>query len=263
MKTDLLSELAAELHRATLERRTVPPLTETHPSLTLDDAYAIQRLLEARVLAAGEVVVGRKIGVTSRAVQEMLGVHQPDFGFLTRRMVYRSDSSVRFASASLIQPRAEGEVAFRLGRDLMGPGVTAADVLEATEAVVAAIEVVDSRIDEWRIRIEDTVADNASCGVLVLGEAWRPPGDLDLAAVEMDLYRNGAHEGHGVGSAVQGHPANAVAWLANTLGERGVALKKGDLVLSGALSKLVPITVGDSIELVMTTLGSVRVRFTE
>src|ERR1700688_2946154 len=263
MDDGAISALADELYSALRARSTVAPLTERHRGITIDDAYRIsQRMLERRI-AGGERVIGKKIGVTSRAVQEMLDVHQPDFGFLTDAMRYPDGATISIRRAGLIQPRAEGEIAFILKQDLAGANLTARDVLDAAEAVMPCFEIVDSRITNWRIRIEDTVADNASCGVFVLGEPRVDPNRLDLAAARLEMFRNGKPVAWGLGSAVQGHPAAAVAWLANTLGKFGIPFLKGEIILSGSLVPLIPASAGDSFELSIGGIGGASVRFAD
>lgn len=263
MDDHLIKALGDELHAALRERKPLQPLTGRHPELTLDDAYRISLQFLQRREALGERVIGKKIGVTSKAVQDMLDVHQPDFGFLTDRMQVADGSAVSLAEYRLIAPRAEGEIAFILAEDLSGPGVTASDVLAATESVAPCFEIVDSRIANWQIRIEDTVADNASCGVFALGEARIDPRQLDLASVELNMHLNGQPAGSGLGSAVQGHPCAAVAWLANTLGELGIPFRRGEIILSGALAPLVPVTAGDQIDMHISGLGKASLRFTD
>ncbi|MFM2111083.1 MAG: 2-oxopent-4-enoate hydratase [Gammaproteobacteria bacterium] len=255
-----VAKIAAELHAAWCERRTLPPLRVSYPWLTIDDAYAISLGFMARRTAAGERIVGKKIGVTSKAVQDMLGVHQPDFGFLTDAMQV-DDGGTIVIGERMIQPRAEAEIALVLGSSLKGPGVTEADVLAATASVAACFEIVDSRIDRWDIRIVDTIADNASCGLFVLGAERRSPQGLDLAALEVRVSKNGASLSRGLGSAVQGSPLAAVAWLANTLGAYGVTLDAGDIILSGSLVPLEPARPGDVFELDLDRLGRASVRF--
>lgn len=255
-----VAKIAAELHAAWCERRTLPPLRVSYPWLTIDDAYAISLGFMARRTAAGERIVGKKIGVTSKAVQDMLGVHQPDFGFLTDAMQV-DDGGTIVIGERMIQPRAEAEIALVLGSSLKGPGVTEADVLAATASVAACFEIVDSRIDRWDIRIIDTVADNASCGLFVLGAERVSPSDLDLAALEVRVRKNGAPLSRGFGSAVQGSPLAAVAWLANTLGRYGVTLDAGDVILSGSLVPLENARPGDLFELDLDRLGGASVRF--
>lgn len=257
----LIAALGDELFEALRARRTVAPLSGRHAGITIDDAYHISLHMLQRRERQGERVIGKKIGVTSRAVQEMLDVHQPDFGFLTDAMQHPCGATVSLAAAGLIQPRAEGEIAFLLKADLQGPGVTREQVLDATEWVAPCFEIVDSRIDDWKIRIEDTVADNASCGVFCVGDTHADPRALDLAAAPMQLWRNGEPAGSGLGSAVQGHPAEAVAWLANTLGRFGIPLRRGELVLSGALAPLVPVAAGDVFTMRIEGLGTCSIAF--
>ncbi|MEH6606205.1 MAG: 2-oxopent-4-enoate hydratase, partial [Pseudomonadales bacterium] len=179
MDDSRLIELAEELYQSYLDQSTIEPLTEREADITIEDAYRIsEHFLNSRLANDGEVLVGKKIGVTSKPVQDMLGVYQPDFGFLTNTMEYTTGASVTIAG-NLIQPRAEAEIAFRLKKDLIGPGITEADVLDATKTIIPCFEIVDSRIDDWKIKIQDTVADNASCGVYVLSDTEVDPRDYD------------------------------------------------------------------------------------
>lgn len=251
--------LAQELYRALRGRATVPPLIARHPDLTIDDAYAISLHTLALRCEEGERVVGKKIGVTSKAVQDMLGVHQPDFGFLTDQMWIEGDIDVD--GQSLIAPRAEAEIAFILKSPLIGPGITADDVLAATESIAPCFEIVDSRIEDWKIGIIDTIADNASCGVFVLGEARAKPSDHDLPSLHVTVTKNGEPLSEGYGSAVQGSPAEAVAWLANTMGNYGVTLDAGDVILSGSLVPLAPAEKGDVFEMTLHGIGGCVARF--
>lgn len=252
-----------ELYDALRARLTIAPLIGRDPNLTIDDAYAISLDFLSRRRADGERVVGKKIGVTSKAVQDMLGVHQPDFGFLTDWMHVEGDIDID--ARKLIAPRAEAEIAFILKESLNGPGITAADVLAATESIAPCFEIVDSRITDWKIGIVDTVADNASCGVFVLGEQRLDPKGLDLPNLHVAVTRNGAPLSEGYGHAVQGDPAQAVAWLANTLGAHGVTLDAGDIILSGSLVPLAPAAQGDCFEMILgdgdRTLGHCVARF--
>lgn len=256
----LRQQLAERLYLALRNGKTIEPLT-AHAHLSLEDAYHISLALLERRQADGEQLIGKKIGVTSKAVQDMLSVHQPDFGFLTDRMQFDDGADISLKGANLIQPRAEGEIAFILKQDLLGPGVTRDDVLKATESVVPCFEIVDSRIHDWKIAIQDTVADNASCGVFVLGRQQVTPLGLALDQVILQMSRNGTLHSTGAGSAVQGHPAEAVAWLANTLGSFGMPLKAGEIILSGSLVPLVPVAAGDHFELSISGIGSASVRF--
>ena len=251
---------ADELYRALRDRRTLIPLSTRQPSLTIDDAYAISLAFLKRRLADGETVIGKKIGVRSKPVQDMLDVRQPDFGFLTDAMQVPNGGTIEIAK-SLIQPRAEAEIAFRLKRDLKGPGVTMDDVLAATDTISPCFEIVDSRIAEWKIRIVDTVADNASCGVFVMGDAKIDPRGRDLASMRAVVRKNGKFLSEGLGSAAQGSPLASVAWLANTLGAYGVTLSAGDIVLSGSLVPLEPAKAGDLFEMDLSGVGAATVRF--
>ena len=259
MTPALIEQLGDELYQALTQRQVLEPLTNRHADITIEDAYAIQQKMLARRLAAGEKVVGKKIGVTSQAVMNMLGVFQPDFGWLTDGMVFNEGEAV--PANTLIQPKAEGEIAFVLKKTLKGPGVTAADVLAATEGVMACFEIVDSRIRDWTIKIQDTVADNASCGVFVLGDRLVDPRDVDLGTCGMGLEKNGEIVATGAGAAALGHPANAVAWLANTLGRLGIALEAGEVVLSGSLGIMVPVQAGDNLRVTIGGIGGCSVRF--
>jgi 2-oxopent-4-enoate/cis-2-oxohex-4-enoate hydratase len=259
MNPELITALGDELYEALTAHQVVEPLTTRHPDITVEDAYRIQQRLNARRVAAGETIIGKKIGVTSKAVMNMLGVYQPDFGMLTSGMVYNEGQAI--PASSLIQPKAEGEIAFILKRDLIGPGVSAADVIAATEGVMACFEIVDSRIRDWKIKIQDTVADNASCGVFVLGDRVVSPLDVDLNTCGMVLEKNGDIVATGAGAAALGAPANAVAWLANTLGALGIALKAGEVILSGSLAIMVPVKAGDSLRVSIGGIGGCSVRF--
>jgi 2-oxopent-4-enoate/cis-2-oxohex-4-enoate hydratase len=259
MNADQIQLLGDELYDALTGCKTVEPLTSRHADITIEDAYRIQQRLNARRLQAGERLIGKKIGVTSKVVMDMLGVYQPDFGMLTDGMVYNEGEAI--AMSTLIQPKAEGEIAFVLKKDLKGPGVTAADVMAATEGVMACFEIVDSRIADWKIKIQDTVADNASCGVFVLGDRMVDPRSVDLNTCGMVLEKNGDIVATGAGAAALGAPANAVAWLANTLGALDIPLKAGEVVLSGSLAAMIPVQAGDNLRVTIGGIGGCSVRF--
>ena len=259
MDPQKIRQYGDELYQSLLSRQPVAPLAEREADITIEDAYQIQLRMIQRRLDAGEHVVGKKIGVTSKVVMDMLKVNQPDFGHLLSGMVYNEGQPI--SAGTMIAPKAEAEVAFILARDLEGPGVTAADVLRATDCVMPCFEIVDSRIKDWKIKIQDTVADNASCGVLTLGGLRKSPRDLDLALAGMVLEKNGEIISTSCGASVQGSPVNAVAWLANTLGRLGIGLKAGDIILSGSQSPLVPVVAGDSLYCSVGGLGGTSVRF--
>ena len=261
MDKQRINALGDELYRALRDQSTLSPLTAREVGISIEDAYHISlRMVSQRVELDGEIIVGKKIGVTSAPVQEMLGVFQPDFGFLTNAMHYDDGAQIPIAG-HLIQPRAEGEIAFRLKSDLVGPGVTEQDVLDATESIMPCFEIVDSRIKDWNIKIEDTVADNASCGVFILGDNEVDPRGVDLPALKMMVYKNGELHSEGLGSAVQGNPLTAVAWLANTLGEFGIDFKAGEVILSGSLVPLIPVVAGDEMQLVLAGVGTASCSF--
>jgi 2-oxopent-4-enoate/cis-2-oxohex-4-enoate hydratase len=256
-----ISQLSEELYQALRKQKTISPLTDRFADITIDDAYHISLgMVNKRVANDNEKIVGKKIGVTSKPVQDMLGVFQPDFGFLTDAMEYPSGAEVSIAN-TMIQPRAEAEIAFRLKHDLVGPGVSEADVLAATETIIPCFEIVDSRIDGWKIKIQDTVADNASCGVFVLGNAAVDPHDFDLPNLKVVVKKNGQLLSEGLGSAVQGNPLTAVAWLANTLGEFGIPLNAGEVILSGSLVPLEPVIAGDFMEMELVGVGTTSIKF--
>lgn len=248
------------LYQAMQSRQSVRPLTEQAPDISIDDAYQISLQFLQHRLDAGERIVGKKIGLTSHAVQHMLGVDQPDFGYLTDKMVYSQGQEIDVGQ-SMIQPRAEGEIAFILKKDLMGPGISAADVLAATECAMPCFEIVDSRIESWQIKIQDTIADNASCGVLLLGDTAVSPRKLDLATCGMVVEKNGKIISTGAGAAALGSPVNCVAWLANTLGRFGIGLKAGEVILSGALVPLEWVQPGDYFSVSVGGIGQASVRF--
>jgi 2-oxopent-4-enoate/cis-2-oxohex-4-enoate hydratase len=259
LEDTLIARLGDELYEALAAGRTVPNLRDRAEGITNQDAYRIQARMLERRLAAGETVVGKKIGVTSKGVQNMLGVFEPDFGILTSGMVYPDGAEI--PAGTLIQPKAEGEIAFVLKRDLIGPGITAADVIAATDHVSACFEIVDSRISDWDIKIQDTIADNASCGVYVLGQDKVDPRDVDLALAGMVAERNGEIVVTGAGAAVQGSPANAVAWLANTLGRLGTPLLAGETILSGALAPMYLFEPGDTLIMRVGGIGACSISF--
>nr|WP_319565570.1 2-oxopent-4-enoate hydratase [uncultured Rhodoferax sp.] len=259
MEQNLIHELGDQLYDAQMNRTPVDPLTTRYGDISIEDAYGIQQRVVARRLSAGEKIVGKKIGVTSKAVMNMLGVQQPDFGHMLDGMIFGDGDAIQ--ASTLIQPKAEGEIAFVLKKDLVGPGISAADVLAATEGVMACFEIVDSRIRDWKIKIQDTVADNASCGVFVLGDRMVDARDVDLRNCGMVLEKNGEIVVTGAGAATMGSPVNAVVWLANTLGRLGIPLKAGEIILSGALGAMVPVQAGDNLRVTIGGIGTCAVRF--
>lgn len=251
---------AERLREAQRTRVPCPPVRDLLPDTTVATAYAVQELLTRARVADGGRILGRKIGLTSPAVQAQLGVSQPDFGVLFADMACPQDRSIDHGR--LLQPRIEAEIAFVLASDLDGV-VDATTARAAVGDVVAALEIVDSRIAGWDITFVDTVADNASSGLYVLGDGAGPLGERDLTAVEMTMIRaDGSVASRGSGAACLGDPVNALVWLARTAAELGAPLRAGDVVLSGALGPMVPVAPGDAFTAELSGLGTVRVSFT-
>jgi 2-keto-4-pentenoate hydratase len=254
-----LDAIATDLLDAYDTGKTRPPLTTTHDGLTLDDAYAIQQLQVRRRIADGTTIIGFKVGLTSAAMQQQLGVHEPDYGHLLSDMLYPADAPI--PASRFLQPRAEPEVALVLGRPLRGPRLAVSDVVNATAYALPAIEIIDSRITDWQISLIDTIADNASSGGLVLGQTPVPLTGIDLALVGCVLRRNGRIQHTGAGAAVIGSPLHAATWLANTLSARGVELAAGHVILTGSLTAAVPVSPGDTVTATLDRLGTVTAIF--
>lgn len=249
-------DVADALHHAVLSGRPIAPPSNSVVGFDVDFAYAVQQTNVRRALALGDVLTGHKIGLTSEAMQQQLGVDQPDYGVLLESMQVPNGG---LANQVLLQPRIEAEIAFLLGSDLDGHDLTLDDVLRATAAVMPALEIIDSRVADWKISLSDTVADNASSGAYVIGEPVPLP--TDLRGVDLSLELNGNEVGHGVGSAALGHPAECVRWLAQTLASRGEVLHAGSVVLSGAVHASVPVAPGATFRATSAALGSVSVSF--
>ncbi len=237
----------------------IAPLTATYDGMTLDDAYAVQLAQIEAFLARGRIVQGHKVGLTSAAMQNLLGVREPDYGHLLDDFFHLEH--VPIPMGRFLQPRIEPEIGFVLGRSLRGPGVTVPEALAAIDFVVPALEIVDSRIRDWKIALYDTIADNASSGAVVLGSTPTRPGAVDLRLAGATLHRNGTLVGTGAGGAVLGSPLNSLVWLANTVGARGITLEAGHVVLPGAVCAMVPVAPGDTFTAVFAGLGSVTARF--
>lgn len=259
MTEHAITKVADTLSEAQRTGRPCPPVRDYLPEGALDMAYAAQEANTSRALAAGRRLVGRKIGLTSLAVQKQLGVDQPDYGMLFDDMAVPDGWEI--SRDQLIQPKVEAEVAFVLERDLDEERLTIADVLRAVAFALPAIEVVDSRIADWKIGILDTIADNASSGLYVLGNAPRKLDGLDLRTAGMVIESQGEPVSVGAGAACLGDPLSAVLWLARTMARVGRPLKAGDTVLSGALGPMAPVTWGDVFEARIAGLGSVRAAF--
>ncbi|MEO6204071.1 MAG: 2-keto-4-pentenoate hydratase [Mycobacteriales bacterium] len=253
------TEVAERLRVAEETRQPVPPVIDTHPDIDVVDAYEIQLRNIRRRIDAGATVLGHKVGLSSLAMQQMMGVDEPDYGHLLDDMLLSEDQPVQ--AGRFLLPRVEVEVGFVLGADLPGEGCTVDDVLRATDYVVPAIELIDSRIADWKIGLFDTIADNASSAGLVLGRERRKPDELDLTAIEATLSRNGEQVATGTSDAVLGNPAIAVAWLAQKVASFGVRLKAGHVILPGSCTRAYDVTAGDSVVATFAGLGTVSVAF--
>jgi 2-keto-4-pentenoate hydratase len=229
--------------------------------MSIRDAYAVQLAQVGTWTATGARVKGHKVGLTSAAMQRQLSVDQPDFGHLLDTMFLAEGTPADYGR--FLQPRVEPEIAFVLGRPLAGPGVTAAEAIAAVDFVLPALEIIDSRIADWKITLADTIADNASSGGVVLGTRPVRPEAIDLAMTGCLLFRNGRIEGTGAGGAVLGSPVNALVWLANVLGEQGAGLEAGHVVLPGSVTAAIPFAPGDTVSASFDRIGSVSITFSE
>jgi 2-oxopent-4-enoate hydratase len=252
-----LIAIAEGLYHAQQTLTTIAPISDTHPEITIDDAYAIQQYITKKRLESGQKIVGRKIGLTSKVMQELFHVNEPDYGTLFEDLIYPNRSVIK--KDKMIQARVEAEVAFILKQDLPGPDITALQVLQATEGVMPCLEIIDSRIEDYRIKIQDTVADNASCWGVILGPKLSPPLGIDYSVLGLTAYKNGEVVATATGAAVLGNPLNSVAWLANKLLGYGVVLKAGDIVISGSLIGAFPIDRGDVVQANFDRIGEVSV----
>jgi 2-keto-4-pentenoate hydratase len=256
---ELIHKEARDLGEAEHEKTTPRALTERYPKIEPQEAYRIQLALIEMKKAGGAKVVGKKIGLTSKAMQKMLNVDQPDYGHILDNMVLQDGAT--FAVRELIQPKIEPEIAFVLDQKLTGRGVTPIQVLAATRFVIPALEIIDSRIEGWKIRLCDTIADNASSARVVLGGSPKRIDQVNLKLVGMVLEKNGEIIQTGAGGAVLGHPAAAVAWLANAVGQFGVSLEAGEIIMPGALCAAADVATEDLLQASFDGLGSVSVRF--
>ncbi len=252
-------ELAADLAQAERSRAPIAPLTAAYPDIDVVDAYEIQLINIRQRVAEGARVVGHKVGLSSLAMQQMMGVDEPDYGHLLDEMEVFEDTPVK--ASRLLYPRVEVEVGFILAEDLPGAGCTEDDVLAATEALVPSIELIDTRITDWKIALCDTIADNASSAGFVLGASRVSPRDLDVKTIDAVLTRNGEVVAEGRSDAVLGNPVTAVAWLARKVESFGVRLRKGDVVLPGSCTRAIDARAGDEFLADFTGLGSVRLSF--
>jgi 2-keto-4-pentenoate hydratase len=256
---NVIDQIADSLLEAERSKQAVPPLTQQYTELNVTDAYNVQLEVLKRKLSEGRTVIGKKVGLTSVAMQKMLGVDEPDYGHLLDDM--RVENGAKVKVSDLLSPKIEAEIGFVLGEDLKGPNVTFLDVLMATKYVVPTLEIIDSRIADWKIGLVDTVADNGSSAMVVVGDETAQIHGIDLRSVGMILSKNGEMVATGSGAAALGHPAHAIAWLANKLHEFGITLKAGELILPGALSAAIAVEKGDTVTAQFGSVGSVSVTF--
>ncbi|HVV12892.1 2-keto-4-pentenoate hydratase [Amycolatopsis sp.] len=259
MESAAVREAAERLLLAYEKGEPTAPVIETHPGATVEDAYRIQQEQVRTWVARGQIVKGHKVGLASRAMQEQMGVDQPDYGHLLSEMFHLEHHVI--PAGSYLQPRIEPEIAFVLGKKLSGPGVTVADAIRATEFVLPALEIVDSRITDWKISIVDTIADNASSGGVVLGSKPTALSDVDLRLTGCTLQLGGELVATGAGAAVLGSPVNALVWLANTVGPLGIDLEPGHVILPGSMTRAFPVRPGDTVVANMGELGGVTAVF--
>jgi 2-keto-4-pentenoate hydratase len=257
----ILKEIADDLLSAYHSKKPIAPVRKRIRDMTVRQAYAIQDLQLRLHIAAGRVLAGRKVGLTSPAMQKQLGVDSPDFGFFFEDMLHHDDDVI--PASSFISPKIEPEFGFVLNKDLRGPGVTLQDAIGAIGAVYPALEIIDSRIADWDIKLVDTVADNASCGAIVVGRHPLPLLPHALADVICSLVIDGHVTETGAGHDVLSHPAAALAWLANVLGEQGVTLEAGQLILPGSFTKAMPVVANSSATADFGNLGSLTIHFTD
>lgn len=252
-------QLSKMLYDAMKTRIPMDKISEMDPAATAEDAYDIQLRNVKRYLGDGEVISGKKIGLTSKPMQELFGIDEPDYGHLYASTEVPNGGTIDLNA--LNKPKVEGEIAFVLENDLAGPGVTVEDVYKATGYVCASIEIVDTRFIDWKIKLADTISDNGSSVLYLLGDKKLKLDGLSLPEIEMTLYKNGEIINKGTGADVLGNPAVAVAWLANKLHEFDVQLNKGDVILSGAITAAPEAFSGDVFECVFSDMGSVKVQF--
>lgn len=259
INSKVISEASKALLAAEESHKSIAPLIKQFPSMTIDEAYYTQLKVVEYKVANGAIVKGKKIGLTSLPMQELLGVDQPDYGHLLDHMEVLNNDEVSLST--LFDPKVEGEIAFVLQEDLKGPNITIEDVLKATSYIAPALEIVDSRIKDWEITLEDTVADNASCGLYVIGDHKINPNKVDMPSIQMELLQNNEVINMGTGADVLGHPAACVAWLANKLFQYDIVLKKGEVILSGALSAAIVPNAGDVFTARFKEMGEVSLKF--
>ncbi|MDL2272867.1 2-keto-4-pentenoate hydratase [Desulfovibrio sp. OttesenSCG-928-I05] len=261
MNEQTIASIAQALCDAEKSSLTIEKLSVAYPGITVEDAYKIQ--LEAVKLKEkqGQVIVGKKIGLTNLVMQKAMGITEPDYGHVMDANMAAQD--VPLSMSTLVRPSIEAEIAFVLGRDIKGPGITAATVMAAAEGILASFEIVDCRFHDSKIALADTIADNASCGRIILGSRMIPLEGIDLRTIGLVLEKNGTIIDMGVSAAVLGSPAASVAWLANKIASFGVYLKAGEVIMSGSFTNIHPISAGDNFTAHFGGVGSVKASFVE
>ncbi|MBP2638327.1 MAG: tesE [Firmicutes bacterium] len=259
MDKQVISQLAREIYSAEKSCQPMETITARYPDLTNEEAYQIQLAGMNMRIADGHILVGKKIGLTSKAMQAAMGVYEPDYGYITDRMMVLEGEPISLGN--VIAPKVEAEIAFVLKEGLIGPSVTLPQVLKATAGIMPAFEIIDTRMKDWNIKIQDSIADAASIGRIVLSGALVPVENLDLRYMGLVLEKNGEVVATAAGAAVLGHPANAVVWLANKLAQYGIALNAGEIIMSGSLTAACPVAAGDNMRATFDGLGTVGVRF--
>ena len=256
---DIIAQIADELAEADRDKTVIPRITARYPDATIEDSYAIQGVWRDRMIADGRRLVGRKIGLTSKAMQQATGISEPDYGVMFDDTVYPTGSTIEFDRFSNV--RIEVELAFLLGAPLEGPHCTLFDVLRATEYVTPALEVLNSHIELEGRTIVDTISDNAAYGGMVTGGIPMRPDQLDLRWVSAMLYRNEQIEETGVAAGVLNHPATGVAWLANKFHQHGARLEAGEIILAGSFTRPMWVRRGDSVLCDYREMGTITCRF--
>jgi 2-oxopent-4-enoate hydratase len=260
MENSIINNLAIEIYEAEKSGNPIATLTDRY-EMTNDEAYQIQIAGMKLRQKDGHIIVGRKIGLTSKAMQQALNVFEPDYGYITDKMMVLEGDTI--SMGTLVAPKVEAELAFVLKEDLKGPGITVAKVLQATAGVMPAIEVIDTRIKNWKIKIQDSIADAASIGRIVTSGKLTPIDQIDLRYLGLVFEKNGEVVSTGAGAAVLGHPANAVAWLANKLAQYDIELKAGEIIMSGSFIAACPVAAGDVVRASFDHVGAVTMKFNQ
>lgn len=254
-----ITNAARLLYEVNKTKEPIEALTTLFPDISIKDAYMVQKENIEKKIKEGKNVVGKKIGLTSVAMQKMLGVDSPDYGFIMEDMI--SDEEIPLSLKDFVQPKVEAELAFILKEYLKCPGVTISKVLQATDCIMASFEIIDSRIKDWKIKLPDTIADNASSAMIIMGSKMVPVSSVNLKYIGLVLEKNGEIVDTAAGAAVLGHPALAIAWLANEMAKYDVSLKKGEIILAGAFTKAIELKEGDLFTATFDGVGNVKAKF--